>query len=267
MQTISKGTKIIIAVLACTTVIFAALFGWQLASNGQAKTAGNFTDEMKIPYAVNLNDYGAAAVERQGDHAGSPYFYDVDFYNAQSGGGLFILPKFPTIQQTSWWSCGISSTMMVMDYFDKLGDWNEETLAALRTDHSALHDGTCLDQMIEMLEAVGGFALETTYDYAGNLDAISMAWFRTHIEAGVPVLIGWNDWGAHWQVAIGYDTMGTEYEGDDVLIVADPFDTTDHNQDGYGVYGMERFIYNYTFYDFFPENELRDKCFVAVKPA
>ena len=33
-------------------------------------------------------------------------------------------------------------------------------------------------------------------------------------------------------------------------------------------YGAERFIYNFTFYDFFgdaPEHA-RDKCFVAVKP-
>ena len=66
----------------------------------------------------------------------------------------------------------------------------------------------------------------------------------------------------------GYDTMNTEYEGDDVIIVADPFDTTDHNQDGYGVYGAERFIYNFTFYDFFGDatDHLRDKCFVAVTP-
>jgi hypothetical protein len=41
-------------------------------------------------------------------------------------------------------------------------------------------------------------------------------------------MIGWNDWGGHWQVIIGYDTMGTEVEQDDVLIVADPYDTTDH---------------------------------------
>ena len=27
--------------------------------------------------------------------------------------------------------------------------------------------------------------------------------------------------------------------GDDVIIVAEPLDTTDHNQDGYGVYGAE----------------------------
>ena len=71
----------------------------------------------------------------------------------------------------------------------------------------------------------------------------------------------------HWQVIIGYDDMGTQYEGDDVIIVADSFDTTDHNQDGYGVYGAERFIYNFTFYDFFNDDgHLKDKCFVAVKP-
>ena len=98
--------------------------------------------------------------------------------------------------------------------------------------------------------------------------AVDMAFIRERIAAGIPILVGWNDWGGHWQVIIGYDTMGTEYEGDDVIIVADPFDTTDHNQDGYGVYGAERFIYNFTFYDFFgdaPEHA-RDKCFVAVSP-
>ena len=50
--------------------------------------------------------------------------------------------------------------------------------------------------------------------------------------------------------------------------VGNPFDTTDHNQDGYGVYGAERFIYNFTFYDFFGDapDHARDKCFVAVSP-
>ena len=119
-----------------------------------------------------------------------------------------------------------------------------------------------------MLEAVGGFELETTYDYEDHLDAITMSFIREHIAAGTPILVGWNDWGGHWQVIIGYDTMGTEYEGDDVIIVADPFDTTDHNQDGYGVYGAERFIYNFTFYDFFGDapDHARDKCFAAVSP-
>ena len=100
------------------------------------------------------------------------------------------------------------------------------------------------------------------------LNAITMSFIRERIAAGIPILVGWNDWGGHWQVVIGYDTMGTEYEGDDVIIVADPFDTTDHNQDGYGVYGAERFIYNFTFFDFFGDApaHVRDKCFVAVSP-
>ena len=229
---------------------------------------GNFTGEMKMAYHANFNDMGASAVERQGDHPDSPYFNDVDFYNAQSTDSLYILPHFQTIQQTSWWSCGVSASEMVLNYFGARGDWNEETLAQLREDHDELHMGTCLDQIIDIFDGVGGFELETTYDYADNLDAINMTFIREHIQAGIPIIIGWNDWGGHWQVIIGYDTMGTEYEGDDVIIVADSFDTTDHNQDGYGVYGAERFIYNFTFYDFFGDapDHLRDKCFVAVKP-
>lgn len=230
------------------------------------KNAGNFTDEMKMPYAVNLNDMGANAVERKADYRNSPYFSHVDFYNLRSSKSLFMIEKFKTIQQTSWWSCGISSLMMVLNHNGSLGDWNEQTLANLRTDHSSKHLGTCLEQMIEMVEKSGNKVLESTYDYQGKLEEIDMKFFRTRIQAGTPVLIGWNDWGGHWQVVIGYDTMGTEYEGDDVLIVADPFDTTDHNQDGYGVYSAVRFINNFTFFDFFGDKEhLRDKCFLTIK--
>ena len=53
---------------------------------------------------------------------------------------------------------------------------------------------------------------------------------------------------------------------DDVIIVADLYDTTDHNQDGYGVYGAERFLYNFTFYNFFEDNELNDMRFLGAKP-
>ena len=222
---------------------------------------------MKLPITYDYNDYGANAVDRKGDHKDSPYFSSVDFYNAKCTDSLSILPQFKTIQQTSWWSCGVSSVEMVLSFYGRLGDLNEKTLADLRDDHSDSHMGTCLDQIIEIFDKVGGFKLETTYDYKDNLDEINMAFIKQHIKDGIPVIVGWNDWGGHWQVIIGYDDMGTQYEGDDVIIVADSFDTTDHNQDGYGVYGAERFIYNFTFYDFFNDDgHLKDKCFVAVKP-
>ena len=237
------------------------------SSLGNVSNGGNFTNEMKMPITYDYNDYGANAVDRKGDHKDSPYFSSVDFYNAKSTDSLSILPQFKTIQQTSWWSCGVSCVEMVLNYYGKLGNLNEKTLADLRDDHSDIHMGTCLDQIIEMFDKVGGFKLETTYDYKDNLDAINMAFIKQHIKDGIPIIVGWNDWGGHWQVIIGYDDMGTEYEGDDVIIVADSFDTTDHNQDGYGVYGAERFIYNFTFYDFFnDEGHLKDKCFVAAKP-
>ena len=75
---------------------------------------------------------------------------------------LSILPQFKTIQQTSWWSCGVNSVEMVLNYYGRLGDLNEKTLADLRDDHSDIHMGTCLDQIIEMFDKVGGFELETT---------------------------------------------------------------------------------------------------------
>ena len=88
---------------------------------------GNFSGEMKMEYHHNFDDMGASAVERKGDHGDSPYFNDVDFYNAQSTDSLYILPHFQTIQQTSWWSCGVSASEMVLNYYGARGDWNEET--------------------------------------------------------------------------------------------------------------------------------------------
>ena len=104
---------------------------------GREPTINEIADEMKLDYRTNYADGGANGVERQGDHADSPYFYHADFYHAESGDGLYILPQFKTIQQTSWWSCGVSCTEMVLDYFGVRGDWSEESLAALREDHIA----------------------------------------------------------------------------------------------------------------------------------
>lgn len=57
-----------------------------------AKTAENFTDEMKIPYAVDLSpEDGADSVERSGDHENSPYFAHPDVYNMESTDTLTVL--------------------------------------------------------------------------------------------------------------------------------------------------------------------------------
>ena len=66
-----------------------------------------------------------------------------------------------------------------------------------------------------------------------------------YLSLGWPILIGWNEFGGHWQVVIGYDDLGTDETQDDVLILADPYDTTDHNQDGYYLEPFERLVYGW----------------------
>ena len=196
------------------------------------ETHGNYSDEMKIPYAVDLSpEDGADSVERAGDHVDSPYFSRLDFYNMTSTDTLTILQHFQTMQQTSEWSCGVVSALMVMNWYGKLGDYNEQTLAQLRGTIGDKPGATSMSQMVDIFNGVGGFNCYSAID-------------------------------------AGYDTMGTETTQDDVIIVADPYDTTDHNQDGYGVYGAERFLYNFTFYNFFSEEsgELNDYCFLVATP-
>ena len=234
--------------------------------------SGNFSDEMKIPYAVDLSpEDGADSVERQGDHAGSPYFAHPDFYNLESTDTLTMLTHFQTIQQTSEWSCGVASALMVLNWYDRLEDWNEESLAALR--HSlegtelADYPGTTLVQALDILDGAGGFTYTSTLDCEDVYSEFTLDTIQSTLAEGVPIMIAWNDWGGHWQVIIGYDTMGTETEQDDVFLVADPYDTTDHNQDGYGVYAAERLMYNFSMYGAFPEEEGgSDMLFLVASP-
>ena len=130
--------------------------------------AENFSDEMKIPYATDLSpEDGADSVERAGDHENSPYFAHPDVYNMESTDTLTVLHNFKTQQQTSEWSCGVTSALMVLEWYDMLGDWNEETLAALR--HSL--DGTDLE------------------GYPGTTLAQAVAYYQDHEPKGEYVLV------------------------------------------------------------------------------
>jgi hypothetical protein len=235
---------------------------------------GNLTGEMKISEGRDISpDDGADGYyedgvayfeERDGDHADTPYFAKLDFYNMKSTETLTILPNYQTIQQSSEWSCGPAAALTVVEYFGNPDGLDEYALSEMRP-QGLEPSATSLDEMLEIFEKVGGFDVISTRNFEGEF------WLNTiqeFLAQDTPILICWNDWGGHWQAIIGYDTMGTELESDDVLIVADPYDTTDHNQDGYGVIPAERFIYNFTMYNFFdggPENN--DMLFVAARPA
>ena len=200
----------------------------------------------------------------------SPYFNTLDFYQheVRATPSPFSQPlqdsaadqrmELRRVQRPDGTGIGTASC----------GDYNEESLAAYRS--NGLEPGaTSLSQLIEIFQGVGGFDLYSTYDCQDQVhEVFTFDYIQKTLAAGNPIMVGWNDWGGHWQVIIGYDTMGTETTQDDVVIVADPYDTTDHNQDGYGVYSAERFLYNFTFYNFFDDasGELNDMCFLVATP-
>ena len=66
---------------------------------------------------------------------------------------------------------------------------------------------------------------------------------KNSIKNNEPIIIASNDWASHYTVIIGYDDMGTDVIEDDVAIVADPFDTSDHICDGYIIWSFDRLYY------------------------
>ncbi|WP_419823916.1 LysM peptidoglycan-binding domain-containing protein [Anoxybacterium hadale] len=74
-------------------------------------------------------------------------------------------------------------------------------------------------------------------------DSYFVKWIVGNLKANRPIMVEWGDWDGHWQAIIGYDTNGTPGIGDDTIIFADPYDTSDHWQDGYYYYPAERWFY------------------------
>ncbi|MDR3340212.1 MAG: C39 family peptidase [Candidatus Symbiothrix sp.] len=195
----------------------------------------DYTDTHKIPYDPELPLNGAAKWERAFDVRNSPLYPSYDFYNMESSGSLVLLKNFKTIQQVTGVTCGPVCALMVLEYYGKRDGRNEKDLKALRgTDQ----DTTYLRHIINIFDAIGGFQYASTYDYA-EPTAIPATLFLDYLKQGIPVIIGTDEWGGHWQTVIGYDTMGTENTADDVVILADPYDTADHNQDGYIIRSMD----------------------------
>ena len=81
----------------------------------------------------------------------------------ESSDTLTILTHFKTQQQTSEWSCGVTSALMVLNWYGRLGSHTEETLAAYRS--NGMEPGaTSMSQLVEIFEGVGGFDLYSRLD-------------------------------------------------------------------------------------------------------
>lgn len=251
---------------------------------------------------LDYNEYaGADAYNNAGDNLNSKFYKAPDFYNMVSDDQITIIPKFKTMQQTTEWSCGNVTALMVLENLGIKG-FTEMQLAEMMgssvdkdvegakpgSANNFFEYGTNVKQLYDFFSTQKDLkVLETSYianpkaealtsendglstaDF-GNIkptfssvslyasensdtteawvedakDSYFVKWLTGHLKEGRPIMVEWGDWDGHWQAIIGYDNNGTPSIGDDVLVFADPYDTSDHWQDGYYFYPLERWFY------------------------
>ena len=213
-------------------------------NNNGAEQLSDLPEVHAIEYAEALDTLsdgkGADSFEHELDHADSSYYIINDYYNMKSGDGLHILSNFQTYQQTTEYTCGCASALMVLNHYGN-NDYNEMDICRLaETDTTK---GTSVEGLEGFFKSLGW---ETTChadtDYRFQSIEECEDFFIRILDSGAPIMVNWVDWYGHWQVLIGLDTCRTDSPYDDVLIMADPYDVTDHYQDGYYVVPMGRFF-------------------------
>ena len=197
-----------------------------------------------IPYPEKYGDSpekdGASSFGGITDHNRSRYYVANDYYNMKSEGTLHILEHFETYQQTKEYTCGAACTLMVLNWYGKK-KYHEIAVSQLVESHASR--GSTVENISDFFDLIGwnvDFHADTNKKFETIEDV--ERFFVDTIDSGTPVMIDWVDWAGHWQVLIGIDTCGSESPYDDVLIFADPYDVTDHKQDGYYIFPLGRFL-------------------------
>lgn len=205
--------------------------------------SGAIAERRTIPYPKSyqehLRESGASAFAGQTNHAGSKYYISNDYYSWSSQGTLHILSHFETYQQTTEYTCGAACALMVLNWFDAKR-YHEKLLEQLI--ESKPGQGSTVENIADFFDLIGW---NVERHAAQDLQFRSIEDFERflvdYIDMGIPIMVDWVDWAGHWQVIIGIDTCGSDTPYDDVLIFADPYDVTNHNQDGYYIFPLARF--------------------------
>ena len=233
-----------------STIIFSALYMNLKNSNKNKKDKevfirqlGDSTDERRIPIISNVSETdGASKIQGKYDIPNSKYFKYIDIFNMKSSGSLLLLEKFKTYQQTSEYTCGEAALIMAINYIS--GDVLNETDLAIRAKANK-NNGTLIHNLENLVKDLG-YEYESKTTFGKSSPSLNVEGFSNYIKKTLknkePIITLSNDWGGHYSVIIGYDDMGTkDYLGDDVIILADPYDTSDHMSDGYTIFSYERF--------------------------
>ena len=206
---------------------------------------------------------GPASAPAEINHEKSIYFTEPDFYNMTSTDSLIILPNYPTFQQTTEYTCGPAAALTVLQYYDN--KYYDEMKIAKEMKTQGYPIGTNPSNMVNFFKGIGwkvqsSLTSKPMTEYAGFQNFVTK-----NLKLGRPILVDNIEWGGHWRVIIGYDTMGTDSDLDDVLIFADSYDTSDHKQDGYAIGNGWRFFSMWFAHSNTPKNQ-RNQPYVVAYP-
>lgn len=194
------------------------------------------------------------------NHADSIYYPRIDFYNMTSTADRIILPHYPTYQQTTEFSCGPAAALTVLNFFGNR-DFDEQTLIERMKTKPQI--GTSLGNMVKFFKSIG-WEVQSSLDAPPMEEEEFQKFVVKNLSAGNPIIVENVEWGRHWRVIIGYDSLGTAEIDDDVLIFADPYDTTDHNQDGCTVGSLDRFYSMWFDHSMLPKKERNQAWLIAI---
>jgi len=260
--------KTILLLAAVAAVIFLNLYTDNSGANNSKKDGIMDDIRVKVTGALEKNGGGPAAVQGQADVKESPYFKTVDVYNLKSGGSLLLLEKYKTGQQHTGYTCGPAAALTVVRYFQGTSaDTEMEIAKIMDTRPAGVKDpGTNTRGMSRYFEKKGWKVKNSLKDGSPKTYEKFLEFVDDNLKNGIPVMVENVDWGGHWRVIIGHDTLGDKNGANDVLILADPYDTTDHHQDGYNIISAERFYYMWFDARLFRENEKNRQWLTAVPP-
>ena len=217
---------------------------------------------LSIATACAAEDPGATNAPATLNHDDSIYFPRLDFYNMTSTEtGRIILTHYPTFQQETEYSCGAAAARSVLKYFGRNAFDEPALIEALKTKP---HTGTSLGNMVKFFQRLG-WQVQSSLDAKPFNDEFAFQRFvAENLERGVPILVENVEWGGHWRVIIGLDTLNTAELYDDVLIFAEPYDTSDHAQDGYTFGSLDRFYWMWFDHSVLPKRERNQPWLIAT---
>lgn len=261
-----KKLFLLIAYIALGVSVSAANIGFAAPAAERAQTEESRT--IPFPAGYNITSSGASAYRGAGDVKNSPYYTSPDYYNLKSTATLTILPRYKTYQQTTEVTCGPAAALTVLQHFGNT-DWEEYKIASIMETKPEI--GTDTSGMVKFFKTIG-WEVQSSLTAAGKDGASfkSVHEFKGFIIANLklntPVMVENIDWGGHWRVIIGYDDMGTETTADDVIILADSYDTADHLQDGYVATPVEKFYYMWFDAHMLPKDQKKQQWLIAKPP-